>query len=74
MLRERSGDTTVRVVTTADAVGSIDCTIDISGGQFDAARAIYTPGQISFQIQAKKRGVKSSAAVELNITLLIEQL
>lgn len=66
-----TGDASVRIITAA---GSIDRTVDIQSGQFDASRAIFIPGQTSFRIEGKKRGVLSTSTIELNVTLLIEQL
>src|SRR5688572_5461935 len=60
-----NGDTSIRI---------IDWLIDISSSQFNATRIICISSQTSFQVEAKKRSTVTTPDVELNITLLIEEL
>ena len=60
-----NGDASVRI---------IDWLIDISSSQFNATRIICISSQTSFQVEAKKRGTVTTPDIELNITLLLEEL
>jgi hypothetical protein len=63
-----NGDATIRII---DAGGIINRTIVVSSGEFDSGRAVYISDRADFRIEAKKR---ANASVELNLTLIIEEL
>jgi hypothetical protein len=63
-----NGDATIRII---DADGIINRIINAPSGEFDSSRAIYISDRTDLRIEAKKRG---NTSVELNLTLIIEEL